>query len=446
MAIAQDHTTPVQNIVSGTPFSVPSSTGNLSVVAFIGGATATITSVTDNQSNAYYPAITFNESAGAFINMAIWYAPGAATGITSITINYINGGGGNYEDAVIYDFSGAHPTNPLVNGDYTDDIGTGSTATTNPVGPALSYPYGGGAALSILHGGNVSSVASPYTLDFKGSSGSEAEVGFASMVFGSPGTFAPSWTTTSGAWFSVVVLFASNTGPNNLRFAKGKTAIFGNSVTTANSLTVTNGDLVVIVASADPGKSSIPPAFTDNVSNSYTTISAINPYVGETNDGILFAGYGIIGSSAGACFWNFNHDANEGNVIYVIVITPSVTPTFNAIGTGFEASSVTHFTAASCSPTAGDYLFAALASYGAVAPQSFSANGSWILGPNEGDGTYYIDVAVEFQLSAVGGSTTDDFTALSGTGNEVIFSFSLPAGSISLYPNDMTPGTLVTWR
>lgn len=432
MAINPDHIS-TANFSSGAAQTVTSSTGNLSIVALwlnIGGAA--VTSITDNKGNTYVPGITSNAH-------NIWYAAAAATGITSITVNFTGGG---TAETVFYDCSGAHLTNPLVNADFVTGSATGSTPTINPVGPTSNYPYGGGIAISVIqsNGGVTTAVASPFTLDH----GSNA--GIAHATFASPGVFAPSWTVgSSGVWSGVLVLFASSTGTNNLRFAKGKSDAHLTALQT-NQITIAAGDLAIIFLATDIG---ITATLSDGFANTYTPVTGMNPYVGTSGDYDIWAGFCVV-SQTGQNAFSGSFTSDSGVCLYVIVITPATTPTINAHGVGTTSSANVNHIAATCSPAASDFLVSLVTGGNPYTSTGFTANGSWSLGVFETDSNFYESSAIEFQLSAAGGSTHDDMTTTSAVeSNEVIFSFTIstpppPPGNI--YPNDMTPGTALIFE
>jgi hypothetical protein len=414
MAIAADHVT-IGVISTGVPQTVTSSTGNLSVVILWLNTAGVVTSITDNKGNTYLLAIQNG-------TQSCWYAPGSATGITAIIVNFTGGGVG---EAGFYDCSGAHAVNPLVNADYMD-LNT-TSATTNPIGPTSNYPIGGGIAISLIVGGTVSAVASPFTLD------NTANAGIAHNAFASAGIFAPSWTTLSGQWSGIIVVFASSTGTSNIRFAKSKNASVAGTFTTTNPITTAVGDLVCVIGTSDAGKSG---TFSDSFSNTYLPVTGMNPYSGTAGDFDVYASYCVlpIAKAGNSHTFNFNYTADGGPVLLVMVITPSVAPTINAHGVGTTSSANVNHVAATCTPTATDFLIAACTSGNPyLTLSSFTANGLWSLGVFELDSNFYKSAAIEYQLSAAGGSTHDDVTTSGAVeSNEVIFSFLLPSGSVTV--------------
>jgi len=425
-------------VASGTVNSVTSSVGNLSIVVVVEeNSSSTISSVADNKGNTYYLAVMHIES--RLGPTEIWYAPNATTGITTITLNFSAG----LAIATFYDCSGA-ALNPLVCSDFIESNATGSS-TTNPVGPTVNYNVGGGLVVSTISFSNTTvSVASPFTLDY-----SLAGVGgMAHYAYSTAGVFAPSWTLVlAESWAGSSALFASSTGTDNIRFSKGKSYL-GLSTISSNPLITAVGDLVILTFPVDSSSGSNP-IFSDNKGNTFTNISTMSPYTG--GGGFDYAAYCILTTAGTNHIFTYNTTSLSYGPILALVITPSSTPTFNANGVGFTSSSVTNYTNASCSPTSTDFLVSFVEGFGGL-ESSWAAGASWLLGPFELDGNSYQDpTACAYQLSAVGGSTTDNFTVsptASKSIGELIFSFTIPGGgpATAIYPSDMTPGTNVVFE
>ena len=419
MAIALDHSATFGPITTGTANTVTSSTGNLSVVSIILGISgaAAVTSVTDDKGNTYVSA-GFRTGQVGGVDVELWYAKNATTGITAITVNWSGGGNGFI---AVYDCSGAHAVSPLQA--YTAWEATYADSLPADVGPGVGYSQGGGIAISVIHSNSaVTAVGSPWT--FTGGTGGNQ--GFASMLPSSAGLYSPSWTTPSVSWWGITVYFASVLDPNwtLVRQAINVSSSAATSVTTTG-VNTSAGDLVIIMGSADSGHQTSP-IFTDSVGgNVWNTFTGMNPY-SHAGGYDLYMGYSILVNGGVGQTFTFNFTSNTGNVVIVLVVTPRTTPTVNAQVTGTTSPANTAHTAASGTTTAGDLLFSAMTDGGA--PTSFTANGSWILGGNEPDDATYDSCATAWQLNSAGGSTHDDFTTGSGnTSNEALVSFSVPA-------------------
>jgi hypothetical protein len=435
MAISPDHiTVSSAGLSSGASLTTSSSTGNLSAVAICLSAVAgLVNSVTDNKSNAYLLGVKKDDTLS---DLEIWYAPNATTGITSVTVTFV---GTATMLFAVYDCSGALTTNPFVNADFIESNATGSTATTNPVGPTVNYNYGGTFSIAICFStGSVSAVSSPYTLDLA------SHNGLAHAAFAGTGVFQPSWTTlVSQPWAGVNALFASNAGSNNIRFLKGKSGSNLPSIQ-ASPVTTAIGDLVILIDVSSGGSA---PFFTDNKGNTFINVPGMNPFSGGGGDSNV--GYCILTSAGTNHIFQFNSAFNTTGPILGIVITPNITPTLTDKNIAFTSSSGTTFTGVSCTPHAGDYLF----NWTDVQDgqeSSFTANGSWILGPFELDGNSYSDPqTLTYQLNAVGGSTSDNSSVSPNAASavEAIIAFTIAASSPSnIYPNDLTPGTNVVFE
>jgi hypothetical protein len=249
LAIAKDHVSVQTGISSGSPVTVTSSTGNLSVVGLSLGPNTSASAVTDSKGNSYKRAGVPTPNSGGNRPLEVWYAANATTGITTVTITFSGGG----TIAVgIYDCSGADTNNPLA---AYSQSGIDQPATTNPVGPTVQVPTGGGILIAVINAS--ATIASPFTLD-----GSGLGEGFGSDVNVSSGTFTPSWTISSSTWDGITVAFKSTTGVPLLVVQSAFYSSFPATITST-----TAGNLIVIALSSDQTVT----GFSDNASGGSNT-------------------------------------------------------------------------------------------------------------------------------------------------------------------------------
>jgi len=440
MAVARDHFTNCgASISSGTANTITSSTGNCLLVFAAMTNSGVISSVVDSKSNPY--ALVAKTTNGSTIFVEVWMAKAATTGVTSVTVTF---SGGGTAQILVYDLSGADANNPLGATAILD--GTAYSAT-NLVGPRVGHPGSNGIVISWGHfNAAPSAVGGGFTGDLLNTNNAAAY-----QTFSTGGSFTPSWTFgTSGLGVvSMIILPVANTYFTNIRTIQQQNSGLGSALTTAGLVTQA-GDLVVLAAGADSGHGVATP-YTDNQSgNTYNMVTGMNPI--SSPDSVVFVGYGVLVNGANSHTFTFNHTSNGGNAMQVIVVTPLTgTPTYHTSNTGTVSPSNTAHAAATATVAANDFLVAGI-SAGYTTITSLTANGSWLLSIPEKtqmDGNTYEPGLTEFQLSAAGGSTHDDFTTAPATTScdfIVAFSPAITGPAQFLIPGDMTPGSNVVWE
>lgn len=173
--------------------------GNLAAVEIILQSTVTgpaISGITDNKGNQWVSAGNGFNSFNTWCE--IWYAPNCTAGITGLTV-VTTVPPSNFFYYAFFDCVGAN-VNPL---EQPPVSLTGQSATTNPVGPAITTLSSGGIVLSMNSPGeDITAVASPFTIV------GTAPFGFAYYLTPLPATYSPSWTQNSSAsWGGSTVAF-----------------------------------------------------------------------------------------------------------------------------------------------------------------------------------------------------------------------------------------------
>jgi hypothetical protein len=209
-----NHSTFPAIFATGTAQTVPSSTGNLSVVTVCLGIGATVTSVTDNKTNSYVSAGTRGTDTHGG-DCEIWYAKNAATGITSVTVNY--SGAANSAGCGFYDIGGADTVSPLdAYNSLSNQAVSGSLS-----GPSVTPGSSGDCILTcVATGGTASAPGGGFTLD-----ASTNGDGFAHELDATISAQTPTWTQSpTDTWCGATAAFkgASTFSPDDDGWKTGK--------------------------------------------------------------------------------------------------------------------------------------------------------------------------------------------------------------------------------
>jgi hypothetical protein len=129
----------------------------------------------------------------------IWYGIGLPIGLTQIVVTNSPAAGG------VIDVSAIDSQNINAFGGAAASS-SNDTATTNPVGPAITAVANSLTISTISTTGNASAVAAPFT--FINLSGGD---GAAYQLNSTDGTTTPNWTTTSGTWSGFTATFTGGT-------------------------------------------------------------------------------------------------------------------------------------------------------------------------------------------------------------------------------------------
>lgn len=431
MAVSLNTVTRASLATSGSTATIVSSIGNLIVVSCalsVVSQQQTISSITDNKSNTYVLAAGSLQTGELNVtpgDAEIWYAANAATGVTTLTVNFT---GAQTFLIAVYDCLGADPALPLGYCNMYNDNYT-SLGSSAPFGPSMGYSNGGTIFIAVLSPttglANVTAINSPFTFDGSGAN----NAGFAHYVNSSSGYVCPTWTLASPqSWTSVGCVFVSQVQSTftQVRLDYGGMAAAGTAVS-SNGITTAPNDLVVLIGQTDTGKAVTP--FTDNYNNNWTFVAGMNPFDPGSGYEIAVA-WGILSNGGTKHRFTFNHASASGPSISVFIVKPTTgTPVLNTTAKVSTASGGPNYTNVSITPSVADLLIAYLAINGAN-QTSFAAGASWLLGQFQLDNTNLDSSALEFQLAAAGGSTSDNFTGTTSAvpAREIILSFTSSLG------------------
>lgn len=218
---------------ASTQFTITSTTGNLSVVIISKNPGDVISGVADSKGNSYQ-TVGCNGTSPGNTGSEIWFAPNAATGITTVTVTRSTGTG-NYAIAQI-DVAGASSSAPLSGSPVCL---SSQTSTTTPVGPAITTTLAPSVVISIIGSGGTSTAQAPFTaITLNGNGG-----GGGYIVNAATGTFTPNWSQGAFGWDGVTAAFVA--GGSN--FNANPTE----NLTTTATVTVNIGRKIRIVDSAE---------------------------------------------------------------------------------------------------------------------------------------------------------------------------------------------------
>ena len=195
----------ILNTLSGVPQPISATKGNLIVVSYIGGPGDNLVNVSDNKGNTYVSTGQHGTSTDGG-ECFIFYAANATPGVTSIT--FTTSTNGNFDDADVYDVSGAS-SSPF---DVATTINNQhETSFGNISGPSITAPNAGGIIIANVgvETNALTGTNSPWTFDPQ-----DQNNGWAHVLNSSSGTFTVTWTTnqweTSGGigfWGGIAAAF-----------------------------------------------------------------------------------------------------------------------------------------------------------------------------------------------------------------------------------------------
>jgi hypothetical protein len=195
----------ILNALSGVPQPISATKGNLIIVSYIGGPGDNLVNVSDNKGNTYVSTGQHGTSTDGG-ECFIFYAANATPGVTSIT--FTTSANGNFDDADVYDVSGAS-SSPFdvattINDQHESSFG-------NISGPSITAPNAGGIIIANVgvETNALTGTNSPWTFDPQ-----DQNNGWAHVLNSSSGTFTVTWTTNQweasggiGFWGGIAAAF-----------------------------------------------------------------------------------------------------------------------------------------------------------------------------------------------------------------------------------------------
>ncbi len=224
----------ILNKQSGIAQPISPTKGNLLIVSYIGGPGDNLLTVQDSKNNHYVSSGQHGTSTDGG-ECFIFYAANASPGVTSIT--FTTATNGNFDDADVYDVSGAAsaPLDVAVSINNQDEVSFGNIS-----GPSITASTAGGIIVAnvgvesnALTGSNA-----PWSFDPQ-----DQNNGWAHVLNSSSGTFKPVWTTnqweTSGGvgnWGGIAAAFkASSAGAQVVPALVSSSALHSNQISVALS-------------------------------------------------------------------------------------------------------------------------------------------------------------------------------------------------------------------
>jgi len=198
----------ILNMQSGIAQPISPTNGNLLIVSYIGGPGDNLVGVSDNKGNTYVSTGQHGTSSDGG-ECFIFYAANATPGVTSIT--FTTATNGNFDDANVYDVSGAAsaPLDVAVSIDNQDETDFGSIS-----GPSITATTAGGIIVANvgIESNTITDSEAPWTFDPQ-----DQDNGWAHVLNSSSGTFDPVWTTNQsetpggvGHWVGIAAAFKAN--------------------------------------------------------------------------------------------------------------------------------------------------------------------------------------------------------------------------------------------
>jgi hypothetical protein len=196
----------ILNTQSGIAQPISPTKGNLLIVSYIGGPGDNLVGVSDNKGNTYVSSGQHGTSSDGG-ECFIFYAPNATPGVTSITFTTLTNG--NFDDANVYDVSGAtsSPLDAAVTINNQDETSFGDIS-----GPSITASTAGGIIVANvgIESNTITGSNAPWSFDPQ-----DQNNGWAHVLNSASGTFNPVWTSSGavGHWGGIAAAFkASSAG------------------------------------------------------------------------------------------------------------------------------------------------------------------------------------------------------------------------------------------
>jgi hypothetical protein len=197
----------ILNSQSGIAQPISATEGNLLIVSYIGGPGDDLVNVFDNKGNTYVSSGKHGTSSDGG-ECFIFYAANATPGVTSITFDTLTDG--NFDDANVYDVSGA-ASSPL---DVVTNINDQHESSFGSItGPSITASTSDGIIVANvgIETNAITGSSSPWKFDPQ-----DQNNGWAHVLNSSSGTFSPTWTTNQseapggvGFWGGIAASFKS---------------------------------------------------------------------------------------------------------------------------------------------------------------------------------------------------------------------------------------------
>jgi hypothetical protein len=271
-----------QSSAATNTFTTTASTGNFIAVAIAASTADVFTGVTDNKGNTYVAACPASGPCKGTTTPGgqtlMYYAKGATTGVTSVTIALSTFSG--VIDVAVYDLAGVDTTAPL---DVAAEL-SAQASTANPSGPGVTATTAGGIVISVMSTtSTATAAAAPFTFGaMKGGDGTAYDLN------STAGTFTPSWTTSpAGTWSGFTAAFkAASTGGgghvtlNHLNLPTSQSSAATNTFAT----TASTGNFIAVAIAASTAD--VFTGVSDNKGNTYVAACpASGPCKGTTTPG-----------------------------------------------------------------------------------------------------------------------------------------------------------------
>jgi hypothetical protein len=411
--------------------------GNLLVTTYVSGGNLNATGVSDDNSSKWYRAggTISNDS-----NAEQFYSPNiAADDNIQLTVTGLNPQAGTGHATVIfYDVVGADADPYDTYGaTYGNSAGTGGVniATVTPsVGSGLAIMNMGVAVdtVSTCSGTGQLGDVTVYTgQSISGPSPTDENNGWCHLY--TSGTSSQTFQITAidngsfQQWAGMAAVYRApgQAFSGNWRRPRVQSASTGAATSITSPIVHTAaGDLAIVACYLGNTASATP--ISDSNSNTWSTVTNLNPYNDSTDGVRIYVRYSILTTGGLSNTFTCNASASTTITMNLLVVTPSGTPTLNGSGgTGRTASSATYI-AASKSVTTGDLVYGGLGvSDGAADPIRATAGTIYVTGDSQPDGGAYQASGSEWGIATSTASLTTNFTTVSAeSAGNVILSFS----------------------